>query len=172
MLLRCKNVTTRKRTQTACRFRTDNRSQAVSHLFRKNLHPFEQLGRSIQNGSQAVQTAVSSVHKNCLTVRTASVPVQKNLHPFKRFGHPFTEIVHLLRKIVYPFERLWHPFRKILIRSNDLVIHSEKLSTRSKLQLVAPFIQTPWLFRWLYAMPCGQSFAKRRHKMVVCEILL
>ena len=38
---------TRKRTLTASRFRTEIRSQAVSHPFRKNLHPFERLGRSV-----------------------------------------------------------------------------------------------------------------------------
>ena len=38
---------TQKRTLTASHFRTEICSQAVSHPFRKNLHPFEQLGRSV-----------------------------------------------------------------------------------------------------------------------------
>ena len=126
---------TRKRTLTASRFRTEIRSQAVSHPFRKKLHPFERLGRSVWKGSQAVRTAVSSVHKNCPTVRTASVPVRKNLHPFERFGHPFTKIIYPFERLVpsvqknclsvqtavapvqknlNPFERLGHPFRKII----------------------------------------------------------
>ena len=88
----------KKRTLMAFRFLTVISSQAISHPFRENLHLFERLGQSVQKGSQSVQSAVSSVHKNCLTVPTASAPVQKNLHPFKQIGHLFTKIIHLLKQ--------------------------------------------------------------------------
>ena len=80
---------------------------------------------------------------------------------------------------------------KLSIRSNGCGTRSEKFesvrTTWSSVQKnyppvqncnqLEPFIQTPWiiinftLFRWPYAVPCGRSFAKRRHEMVVCEIL-